>query len=74
MNYFPPRQATQPCPGCGAAPQYRKWSRFVNSNYTHVISDKHTIAGSVMNPLVCTQCGYVQLFVDPTDFRVGPEQ
>lgn len=59
----------QPCPVCGANTEYRIWAKFVNSSYTHIVSRKHHIVGSVTNPLVCTQCGYVQLFVDPEDFR-----
>ena len=62
--------ALQPCPACNADPQYRIWSKFVNSSYTHILSEKHKILGSAPRPLVCTRCGYVQLFVDPEDFRM----
>lgn len=61
--------ALQPCPVCNADPQYRIWSKFVNSSYTHVLSEKHKIVGSAPRPLVCTRCGFVQLFVNPEDFR-----
>ncbi len=58
----------QPCPVCNADPRYRRWSQFTQSQYTHVISPRHTVLGSTITPLVCTQCGYVQLFVNPEDF------
>jgi len=60
---------SQPCPVCGASAESRIWSRFANNAYTHIISKKHQIMGTITIPLVCTQCGFVQLFVDPTDFR-----
>lgn len=63
--------ALQPCPVCNADPEYRIWSKFVNGSYTNIHSEKHKIIGSTPRPLVCTQCGYVQLFVDPEDFRTG---
>lgn len=57
-----------PCPVCGAPPTEREWQRFV-SNDTRIISEKHSVLGSNVIPLICTQCGFVQLFVDPQDFR-----
>jgi hypothetical protein len=60
-----------PCPVCGASPVEREWRRFL-SGYTKILSEKHRIQGSNITPLVCTQCGFVQLFVDPQDFRKEP--
>ena len=74
MDYVDSPASTQSCPVCGAEPQNRTWSRFVSGNYTHIISEQHKIVGSILTPLVCTQCGYVQLFVDPNDFRKEPQQ
>lgn len=74
MNYEDMPASTHSCPVCGAEPQYRTWRRFVNSSYTHVISDAHKIVGSNLTPLVCTRCGYVQIFVDPTDFSTDQQQ
>ncbi len=61
----------QPCPVCGAPSTERGWQRFLGGNqtYTKILSEKHHLQGSVVNPLVCYQCGFVQLFVDPQDFR-----
>lgn len=56
-----------PCPVCGAEPQYRIWSNFMER--IPIYSKKHTMIGSALTPLVCTICGYVQFFVDPEDFR-----
>jgi hypothetical protein len=61
----PPR----PCPVCGAEPPYQIWSNFVHQQYAHISSKKHSMMGSQLAPLVCTICGYVQLFVNPEDFR-----
>ena len=62
----------QPCPVCNADARYRTWSTFASSvsAYTNVVSKKHKMMGSTTVPLVCTRCGYVQLFVNPEDFRV----
>lgn len=59
-----------PCPVCGAEPQLREWSAFMGIQYTRIVSEKHKMIGTPLTPLVCTQCGYVQLFTDPQDFRV----
>ncbi len=69
--YSPPNKPSQPCPVCGAEPSYRVWSITLGSGYGHVIihSKKHKFNGSKATPLVCTVCGYVQLFVNPEDFR-----
>ena len=75
QNYVDPSSlpGQLPCPVCGASPEARSWRNFVGSNsgngYTNIISDKHSILGTRINPLVCSQCGYVQLFVNPQDFR-----
>ena len=73
MNDSQIQTVTQPCPVCGAEPQNRTWSKLVYENYTKVRTPKHKMVGSSLTPLVCTQCGYVQLFVDPNDFRVEPQ-
>ena len=41
----------------------------MNMGYTNIHSKKHKVNGSRSQPLVCTVCGYVQLFVNPEDFR-----
>ena len=58
-----------PCPVCGAAPEARSWRKFVGNSYTNILSDKHSVLGTTVDPLVCSQCGSVQLFVNPQDFR-----
>lgn len=59
-----------PCPVCRAESQYRVWSRLIARNGAVTIrSPKHKVLGSEPTPLVCTVCGYVQLFVNPEDFR-----
>ena len=58
-----------PCPICGVGPEGRSWRNFAGNSYTNILSDKHSVLGTRINPLVCSQCGYVQLFVDPRDFR-----
>ena len=58
-----------PCPFCGAEPRYRRVSSYLQRYPPAIWSDKHKIVGSRVFPLVCTQCGYVQDFVDPQDFR-----
>lgn len=69
MDQFDQHTVTQPCPVCGAAPEERIWSEIINSSYFHLRSEKHKVVGSSATPLVCTQCGYVQLFVRPEEFR-----
>src|SRR5450755_22574 len=59
----------QPCPVCGASPQERSWRSFVSGAYLKVRSEKHSMVGSDMKPLVCHNCGFVQLFTNPADFR-----
>lgn len=71
QNYTDPSSlpGRLPCPVCGAAPEARSWRNFVYAGYTKIVSDKHSVFGTDVVPLVCSQCGYVQLFVDPQDFR-----
>lgn len=60
-----------PCPNCGADPTQRRWSEFrpgYAGTTVRISSPKHSYAGTVVVPLVCRQCGYVQLFVPPEDF------
>jgi hypothetical protein len=68
MQRQPARQPG-PCPVCGAQPVYRIWG--TTTGYGHVLVDarKRLFTASPAKPLVCTVCGYVQLFVDPADFR-----
>ena len=66
-----PTHPQQPCPVCGADPSSRIWSQCLSYGLT-IRSEKHRINGSRATPLVCTQCGYVQLFVNPEDFRKIP--
>lgn len=58
-----------PCPVCGADSQYRVWRGYAGEGSVQIRSEKHAILGSVAKPLVCMVCGYVQLFVNPDDFR-----
>lgn len=58
-----------PCPVCGAEPQQRTWTNLMNDSHFRPFSLKHSIVGSQVNLLVCTICGYMQLFADPEDFR-----
>ena len=65
-------QPAQTCPNCGAGAKYRTWESVRGTHGPlHVTSDAHHIVGSVMEALVCKQCGYVQLFVSPQDFYKG---
>ncbi len=66
-----PSNQQQPCPVCGADPSSRIWSQ--HTRYPVAIrTEKHKHTGSLAKPLVCTVCGYVQLFVNPEDFRTIP--
>lgn len=65
-----PTNQPAPCPVCGAEPAYRIWSETAGGyGGVTIRSRKHSFNGSQAKPLVCTVCGYVQLFVDPNDFR-----
>lgn len=64
-----PTKPGAPCPVCGAEPRYRVWSIFMSGGDTRIDSKKHPFRGSEPIPLVCKVCGYVQLFVNPEDFR-----
>ena len=64
-----PTKPDVPCPVCGAEPHYRTWSYFMRTGEASIHSKKHNIVGVFPIPLVCTVCGYVQLFVNPEDFR-----
>ena len=63
-----------PCPVCSAPSEERGWQRFMGGDqtYTKILSEKHRFQGSIVRPLVCNQCGFVQLFVNPQDFRKEP--
>ena len=71
QNTYTATVPQQPCPVCSAPAIERGWQRFL-SGYTNIISEKHHLQGSAMTPLVCYQCGFVQLFVNPQDFRKEP--
>ncbi len=70
MNQFDQSTITQPCPVCGAPPEEREWGEFLN---VRLRSEKHKVVGTSAMPLICMQCGNVQLFVNPQDFRQGAE-
>ena len=57
------------CPFCGASPEFRQWSEYLGRDTLRVKSPKHKWIGSHVFPLICIQCGYVQDFVVPEDFR-----
>jgi hypothetical protein len=65
-------QSIQKCPNCEADPRYRIWE---NIHGVHgpisVTSDSHRFMGSNVKALVCKQCGYIQLFINPKDFYKG---
>ena len=69
MSVDPAINVPRPCPVCNAAPADRVWSNYAHSGYVNIHSPKHKMMGATPVPLVCTQCGYVQNFVDPKDFR-----
>ncbi len=69
-----------PCSICGAGPEKRKWSQTFSGGYNAgsilLVASEHQSfwSGSrpkfsQASPVVCTQCGYVQFFVNPGDFR-----
>lgn len=68
------------CSICGAGPEKRKWSKTSPGAYGSgrilLLSEKpptfwqgSNAELSQASPVVCTQCGYVQFFVNPEDFR-----
>lgn len=69
MEQSQPIMQPVPCPVCGSAPHYRIWSQTIGHYSVILDSKKHPFNGSEAKPLVCTVCGYVQLFVNPEDFR-----
>ncbi|MBA2393716.1 MAG: hypothetical protein H0V70_13345 [Ktedonobacteraceae bacterium] len=71
QNEYPTTVPQQPCPVCGVSSSERGWQQFLgkNQSYTKILSKKHHMQGSVVHPLVCYQCGFVQLFVNPQDFE-----
>ena len=60
----------QSCSSCGADREKIQPFNFVTT-YTKIRSPKHKSLGSTVTPFVCTQCGYVQLYVDPGDFQTN---
>jgi hypothetical protein len=71
-----------PCSICGAEAEKRKWCKTFSGSYGagHILlvsREQRSFWGSnpklsQANPVVCTQCGYVQFFVKPEDFRGSP--
>ena len=60
----------QPCPVCSAPFTERRWRKFAGGEgNVRILSPGHSLLGSVVSPLVCYQCGFVQLFVNAEDFR-----
>ncbi len=68
MEQFDQRPVTQPCPVCGAAPAERAWGEFLN---VRLRSEKHKVVGTSATPLICMQCGNVQLYINPQEFHQG---
>jgi hypothetical protein len=61
-------RTTYPCPNCHG--ENRVWRDTIAGEYPlRIRSDAHSIMGSPVQALVCTDCGYVQLFADPQDFN-----
>lgn len=60
------------CPNCGADGKYRQWREVLPaSGYKMKIrSDAHSYMGSDVSAIVCTNCGNLQLFVNPLDFQM----
>ncbi len=69
QNVYAPAVPQLPCPVCSAPPMEREWRSFVSSGYIKIVSKRHSVIGSNVAPLICTQCGFVQLFVNPQDFK-----
>jgi rubrerythrin len=67
-------QPSSSCPNCGAENRYRTWREISGGSQIYrgplkVKTDAHAILGSMIWAFVCKQCGYVQLFVNPGDFK-----
>lgn len=72
-------QSNQPravvsCPNCGVDGGNRTWRDITGGNAyvrggLRIRSDAHHFNGSEVVALVCKNCGYVQLFTDPQDFK-----
>jgi predicted nucleic-acid-binding Zn-ribbon protein len=62
------------CPNCGAESAKREWTE-ANGGFgpyrapLKIKTDVHKNVGAVLKALVCKHCGYVQLFVDPLEFK-----
>jgi hypothetical protein len=70
MNYQP--IMFPPCPLCSVDGSFRQWRDIKGYGYDlKMLSDAHSIVGSDVSALVCTNCGNVQLFVNPADFKRG---
>jgi hypothetical protein len=68
-SYAEGKPPVVPCPVCGAPPDLRTWQKLNYEQYARILSPAHSMLGSPIVPLVCTSCGYVQLFTNPLDFR-----
>jgi hypothetical protein len=69
MMQAEPTIPDEPCPICGANPACRIWSETAGYGFVSILSTTHAFTESRAKPLVCTACGYVQLFVNPDDFH-----
>lgn len=66
-----PARMNAPCPVCGAEPAYRVWG--CTGDYVRVHSPlkkrSKTLVMGLVKSLVCSVCGYIQLFAEPADFQ-----
>lgn len=72
------QRSIPPCPVCGAAPHMRVWSSTyasganIGPQHIAIITRKRAETDPISVravPLICSQCGYVQFFVNPRYFR-----
>ena len=67
-----------PCPICDAVGEKQLWCSTFSGSYgagSVIISlNTHKFFGKNIRavPVVCTQCGYVRLFVNPQEFQEVP--
>jgi hypothetical protein len=58
-----------PCPSCGSDGSQREWKRtMAHGDTLRVESRAHRFLGAPVSSLVCKNCGYTMLFIDPRDF------
>ena len=76
---MPPEQqplGLLPCPICHTGGLRRAWKDLIISEFMgpttyelRVSSEKHSLKGSPISVLVCTNCGNIQFFTSPEDFN-----